>query len=43
MRFVRYQVGSGDPGFGWIYEDRVGPIEGSIFGEFRRKTSGKNP
>ncbi len=36
MRFIRYQIGQGEPRFGWVYEDRVGSIEGSPFGEFRR-------
>jgi 2-keto-4-pentenoate hydratase/2-oxohepta-3-ene-1,7-dioic acid hydratase in catechol pathway len=37
MRIVRYQTHAEDtPDYGWVYEDRVGPIEGSIFGEFRR-------
>lgn len=36
MRFVRYQSGSDLPRFGWILEDRVGPVEGSPFDEFRR-------
>ena len=36
MRFIRYQMGTDAPRFGWIFQDRVGPIEGSPFGEFRR-------
>lgn len=36
MRFIRYQIGQGEPRSGWVYEDRVGSIEGSPFGEFRR-------
>ena len=36
MRFVRYQIGQGEPRFGWVYEDRVGSLEGTPFGEFRR-------
>lgn len=36
MRFIRYQLGSEPPQYGWIYEDKVGPIEGSPFGEYRR-------
>ena len=36
MRFIRYKTGSEAPRYGWIYEDRVGPIEGEPFGEFRR-------
>lgn len=36
MRFVRYRLKNGTPGFGWLLDDMVGPIEGSPFGEFRR-------
>jgi 2-keto-4-pentenoate hydratase/2-oxohepta-3-ene-1,7-dioic acid hydratase in catechol pathway len=37
MRIIRYQLGQNEPRFGWVYEDRVGPLEGSLFGEFRRQ------
>ncbi len=36
MRFIRYQLGNEPPQYGWVYEDQVGPIEGSPFGEYRR-------
>lgn len=36
MRFVRYITGSEAPRYGWVYEDKVGPIEGVPFGEYRR-------
>ncbi len=36
MRFVRYQYGSDVPRYGWILEDRVGPLDGSPMGEYRR-------
>jgi 2-keto-4-pentenoate hydratase/2-oxohepta-3-ene-1,7-dioic acid hydratase in catechol pathway len=36
MRFVRYQTLKSAPGFGWIVEDKVGPVEGNPLGEFRR-------
>jgi 2-keto-4-pentenoate hydratase/2-oxohepta-3-ene-1,7-dioic acid hydratase in catechol pathway len=36
MKFLRYKLRGDDPCFGWIYEDYVGRIEGSLFGEFRR-------
>ncbi len=36
MRFVRYQIGSDEPRFGWCLDDRIGPIDGSPFGEYRR-------
>ena len=37
MKFVRYQHGRGEPGYGWVYEDQVGPIEGDLFGDYRRQ------
>lgn len=36
MRFIRYQTGTSEPRFGWVYEDHVGPLEGTPFGEYRR-------
>lgn len=36
MRFVRYKTGSDAPRYGWVYEDKVGPIEGDPFSGYRR-------
>lgn len=36
MRFIRYQIGSSEPQYGWVYEDKIGPLEGTPFGEYRR-------
>jgi 2-keto-4-pentenoate hydratase/2-oxohepta-3-ene-1,7-dioic acid hydratase in catechol pathway len=36
MRLIRYRTGNDTPRYGWVYEDQVGPIDGSPFGEFRR-------
>jgi len=36
MRFTRYQLGNGKPNFGWLLENNIGPVEGNLFGEFRR-------
>ena len=36
MKFIRYQNKNQAPQYGWIYEDRVGPVEGEPFGEYRR-------
>jgi 2-keto-4-pentenoate hydratase/2-oxohepta-3-ene-1,7-dioic acid hydratase in catechol pathway len=37
MQFIRFiKQGSAEPKFGWIYEDRVGEIEGDLFSEYRR-------
>lgn len=37
MRIVRFQQKKETPCYGWIYEDKVGEIEGDIFGEYRRQ------
>ena len=36
MRLVRYQLKNEPACYGWILEDKVGPIQGSIYGEYRR-------
>ncbi|MEJ5240517.1 MAG: fumarylacetoacetate hydrolase family protein [Anaerolineales bacterium] len=36
MRIVRYQKGNDLPRYGWVFEDKVGEIEGDIFGDYRR-------
>lgn len=36
MRLIRYRAGEDSARFGWILEDQVGPIEGSVFEAFRR-------
>jgi 2-keto-4-pentenoate hydratase/2-oxohepta-3-ene-1,7-dioic acid hydratase in catechol pathway len=36
MRFVRYQTANNAPRYGWILDDKVGPIEGDLFGSYRR-------
>jgi 2-keto-4-pentenoate hydratase/2-oxohepta-3-ene-1,7-dioic acid hydratase in catechol pathway len=37
MRFARFTHRNGPPTTGWVHEDKVGPVEGSIYGEFQRK------
>jgi 2-keto-4-pentenoate hydratase/2-oxohepta-3-ene-1,7-dioic acid hydratase in catechol pathway len=37
MRLVRYASRNQPPITGWVFEDKIGPVEGSIFGEFQRK------
>jgi 2-keto-4-pentenoate hydratase/2-oxohepta-3-ene-1,7-dioic acid hydratase in catechol pathway len=39
MRFIRYQLNNQPPQFGWVIEDRVGPLSGSLFGEYQRLTA----
>jgi len=36
MRIVRYQTKNQAPNYGWILENKVGPIKGDIFGQYRR-------
>lgn len=36
MRFIRYQQGGQAPRLGWVFNELVGPVEGDIFGDFRR-------
>ena len=36
MRFVRYQAAGQPIRYGWVYEDQVGPIDGTPFGQYRR-------
>jgi 2-keto-4-pentenoate hydratase/2-oxohepta-3-ene-1,7-dioic acid hydratase in catechol pathway len=36
MRIVRYRYKNEEPAYGWIFENKVGDIEGDIFGEYQR-------
>lgn len=36
MRIVRYQIKNEAPRYGWVLENKVGPVEGDVFGEYRR-------
>ena len=36
MKIIRYQVKKEAPRYGWIFEDKICPIEGDIFGKYRR-------
>jgi 2-keto-4-pentenoate hydratase/2-oxohepta-3-ene-1,7-dioic acid hydratase in catechol pathway len=37
MRVVRYTTKDQPASFGWLFEGKVGPIRGDIFGEYRRE------
>ena len=37
MRIIRYQTPDTEPKFGWITGEKIGPIEGEIFGTFQRE------
>ena len=36
MRIVRYQTPRRKPAYGWLLEDKIGPIKGDIFGTYQR-------
>ena len=36
MQFIRYQIGTQSPSYGWVFGDKVGAVEGSLFGQYRR-------
>jgi len=36
MKIIRYQIKKDAPRYGWIFENKVGPIEGDIFGKYQR-------
>jgi 2-keto-4-pentenoate hydratase/2-oxohepta-3-ene-1,7-dioic acid hydratase in catechol pathway len=42
MRIIRYLNPKNEPQYGWVLEDKVGPIEGSIFSQFRRSDAGQD-
>jgi 2-keto-4-pentenoate hydratase/2-oxohepta-3-ene-1,7-dioic acid hydratase in catechol pathway len=37
MRIVRFQLKEEPPKFGWILDDKIGEIEGDLFGAYQRK------
>jgi 2-keto-4-pentenoate hydratase/2-oxohepta-3-ene-1,7-dioic acid hydratase in catechol pathway len=37
MRIVRYQQNGEAPKFGWLLDDKVGEIQGDLFGQYRRR------
>ncbi len=37
MRIVRYQTKNEAPKFGWLHDDKIGEIEGDLFGAYKRK------
>jgi 2-keto-4-pentenoate hydratase/2-oxohepta-3-ene-1,7-dioic acid hydratase in catechol pathway len=36
MRIIRYQIKNEIPSYGWVLEDKVGDIQGDLFGQYRR-------
>lgn len=37
MKTIRYQSNGDEPKYGWMLDDKVGEIEGDVFGEYRRR------
>lgn len=37
MRIIRYQLPGKTPQYGWIMAEKIGPIEGDVFGTFQRQ------
>jgi 2-keto-4-pentenoate hydratase/2-oxohepta-3-ene-1,7-dioic acid hydratase in catechol pathway len=37
MRIIRYQLPGKSPQHGWVMTDKIGPIEGNVFGTFQRQ------
>lgn len=37
MRTVRYQTEGGAPRYGWLLEDKIGEVDGDLFGKYRRR------
>jgi 2-keto-4-pentenoate hydratase/2-oxohepta-3-ene-1,7-dioic acid hydratase in catechol pathway len=37
MRVVRFQTGHEAPQYGWLHEDKLGPIQGDVFAKYRRQ------
>jgi 2-keto-4-pentenoate hydratase/2-oxohepta-3-ene-1,7-dioic acid hydratase in catechol pathway len=37
MRIVRFQINDEAPKYGWLHEDKVGEIDGDLFGKYRRR------
>ncbi len=36
MRWIRYRTPEGQPRYGWVDGQQIGPVEGTPFGEYRR-------
>lgn len=36
MKIIRYSTPRRKPGYGWLLDDKVGPIKGDIFGSYQR-------
>jgi 2-keto-4-pentenoate hydratase/2-oxohepta-3-ene-1,7-dioic acid hydratase in catechol pathway len=39
MRIVRFQIGSETAQYGWLREDKIGIIQGDVFGKYKRQNA----
>jgi 2-keto-4-pentenoate hydratase/2-oxohepta-3-ene-1,7-dioic acid hydratase in catechol pathway len=37
MRIVRYQINEEAPKYGWLLDEKIGEIQGELFGQYRRR------
>jgi len=37
MKIIRYKTNGDEPKYGWMLDDKIGEIQGSVFGEYRRR------
>jgi 2-keto-4-pentenoate hydratase/2-oxohepta-3-ene-1,7-dioic acid hydratase in catechol pathway len=37
MKIIRYQINDEAPKYGWMLDDKIGEIQGNLFGEYRRR------
>jgi 2-keto-4-pentenoate hydratase/2-oxohepta-3-ene-1,7-dioic acid hydratase in catechol pathway len=37
MKIIRYEINGEAPKYGWMLDDKIGEIQGNIFGEYRRR------
>src|SRR5512136_2814065 len=37
MRIVRYKYKEEAPSYGWLLEDKVGPVSGNVYGDYSRQ------
>jgi 2-keto-4-pentenoate hydratase/2-oxohepta-3-ene-1,7-dioic acid hydratase in catechol pathway len=37
MKIIRYRINDEAPKYGWMLDDKIGEIQGNLFGEYRRR------
>ena len=43
MKIIRYQTEGEAPKYGWMLDDKIGEIQGNLFGEYRRASAMREP